>query len=239
MKKIFYMFLSFVLLLTSVCMPAYAEPLDAIEISKEYAYYDESLGAHVVPFTLNADNTLNYLTKAQVDELKHFTEIDMNADVSEIDRLGENDIIRPLDYREWYEFDKISGPVKYVGAPKKVSADFTGPKAGGSVTKTISFQISHTFSANVGTSIEKSLIQAGAGFSWTESAGTSTSYTANLDEGEVGYVSFSPYYDRVYGKMNLYSNWDGLISSKYVYGYSVMLTDDGEPDGMYEFIYYD
>ena len=37
--------------------------------------------------------------------------------------------------------------------------------------------------------------------------------------------------------MQLYSNWDGLISSRSATGYSVKKTADGEPDGLYKFIY--
>lgn len=80
-------------------------------------------------------------------------------------------------------------------------------------------------------------VQAGCGFTWVKSASSNTTYTAHLNSGEKGYLAFTPYYNKISGSLQLYSNWDGLISSKSVTGYSVKKTADGEPDGLYQFIY--
>ena len=236
MKKIFIILL-FILMLTLLSISVNAQTLKEIEISTNSSYFDEELGKYVVSFTVNSDNSINYLSKKDVDSIKHLNSlkyrktIEKNTDsVIELKGLA--------DYYEWYEFIKESGPVKYVGTRRKVSADFEAPPGGGSVSKTVSFSIAHTYSINVTTLSQKLAIQADAGFSWTESAESSTTYTANLNPGESGYLAFTPYYDKVNGTLNLYSNWDGLISSKQASGYSVKTTYDGEPDGLYQFILY-
>lgn len=80
-------------------------------------------------------------------------------------------------------------------------------------------------------------VQAGCGFTRVKSASSNTTYTAHLNSGEKGYLAFTPYYNKISGSLQVYSNWDGLISSKSVTGYSVKKTADGEPDGLYQFIY--
>ncbi len=80
-------------------------------------------------------------------------------------------------------------------------------------------------------------VQAGCGFTWVKSASSNTTYTAHLNSGGKGYLAFTPYYNKISGSLQVYSNWDGLISSKSVTGYSVKKTADGEPDGLYQFIY--
>ncbi|WP_455721503.1 hypothetical protein [Agathobacter sp.] len=145
--------------------------------------------------------------------------------------------IATFDYREWYEFVPSGSKKQSSGSQRKISADFEAPRGGGSVSKTVSFTVSHTFSANVTSSSQKSAIQAGCGFSWVTSASASTTYTANLNAGEKGYLSFTPYYNKISGSLKLYSNWDGYLSSRSVTGYSVKKTSDGEPDGLYKFVY--
>lgn len=209
-----------------------ASTKNTTELLREYSYYDSEVGAYVIAFTRNADDSINYLTENEAEQLSAIT-ITGNIPTEDISS-GE---IVPFDYREWYKFVPSGSKTKSNGSQRKVSADFEAPKGGGSVTKTVSFTVSHTFSSNVTTSSQKSAIQAGCGFSWVKSASSSTTYTANLRAGEKGYLSFTPYYDKISGSLKLYSNWDGLISTKSATGYSVKKTADGEPDGLYKFIY--
>jgi len=233
--------LSLALLSTSVYVPTWADnkphSTNKIEISKENAYYDENLKAYAVSFTINGDNTLNYLTESEVNTLNQLPISEVST--SKLPKLDEDLIVTPMvDYYEWYTFQKTSGPVKYVGARRKVSADFIAPPGGGSVSKNVSFSVSETYSAGVTTSGQKNVIQANAGFSWSVSASTATTYVVNLTAGQSGYLGFSPYYDKVSGTLKTYSNWDGLISSVSASGYSVRRTYDGEADGLYQFIFY-
>jgi hypothetical protein len=179
---------------------------------------------------INEDGTVDYLAEEEVKALEGEA-VTLKEDTS-------IDEIIPYDYSEWHTFTPSGPKTQSTGTRQKVSADFVAPNAGGSVTKTVSFSVSHSFSANVSTSSEKSAIQAGAGFGWVKSAAANTSYKANLKKGEKGYLSFTPYYDKVTGSLKKYSNWDGLISTKTSTGYSVKKLNTGEPDGIFQFIYY-
>lgn len=202
--------------------------------NRENIYYDESLGANVIAFTLNEDGSVNYLTKTEVDSItKNAGSEDINVEET------NNDNVMLRDYRNWYVFRQTSGPTQYTGSLKKVSADLEAPKGGGSITQSVETESIHFFSATIGSQDKKSAIQAGATIGWQSSAKSSTSYTVNLRAGERGYIGFYPYYNKVVGNLELYGNWgDGLISTERgVAGYSVKLTSTGEADGLYKFIY--
>lgn len=205
--------------------------------NRENVYYDESFGANVIPFTLNKDGSVNYLTKAEADSItKNAGSEDINLKTN-IYKVNDEVMLRK--YRNWYVFRKTSGPTKYTGLLKKVSADLYAPRGGGSITKNVGYTSTHFFSATIGSQDKKSAIQTGATIGWHSSASTSTSYTVNLRAGEKGHIGFYPYYDKIVGNLELHGNWgDGLISTeKGVAGYSVRVTSDGEADGIYKFIY--
>ena len=123
------------------------------------------------------------------------------------------------------------------GELKKVSPDIKYSAGGSHISKTVSTTITHYFSAAVDTSAKKSAVQAGATIGWEKSASTETTFTFDLRPGQKGYIGFTPYYNRVYGDLELYGNWgDGLISTTKVYGYSVKVTDDGDADGLFQFV---
>lgn len=241
MKKMFSLVLALSLLL-SLSTTGYAAVEDdcnniTIDVSEEHLYYDEELGTNVVAFTINSDGTVNYLSKEEADAITAQAGHDNNIEQHIIHDIDESSV-RPYDYRQWYEFVQTSGPTKYVGSVKKVSADLEAPAGGGAISKDVSYTSTHFFSASITTTSQKNAIEAGASIGWEKSASTSTTYTVNLLAGQKGYIGFYPYYNKVVGDLELYGNWgDGLISTtKNVAGYSVMLTDDGEADGLFKFI---
>ncbi|KSV59887.1 hypothetical protein [Acetivibrio ethanolgignens] len=206
--------------------------------NRENIYYDESVGANVIAFTLNKDGSVNYLTKTEADSItKNAGSEDINLKETNSNKINDKIMLR--DYRNWYVFRQTSEPTLYTGSLKKVSADLVAPRGGGSITKNVGYTSTHFFSASIGSQDKKSAIQAGATIGWQSSASTSTSYTVNLRAGEKGYIGFYPYYNKVVGDLELHGNWgDGLISTERgVAGYSVKLTSDGEADGLYKFIY--
>lgn len=211
---------------------------DTVVLSREYSYYDFDINANVIAFTLDEDNGINYLSESEVYQLSNNLDTVDDTDFVDLDLIESSDKPTTRDYREWYEFVPYGPPTKSIGPVKKVSADFVAGNGGGSITKNFTVTSSESFSVNVSSSIKKSAIQAGCGFTWISTASASTSYTVNLLPGESGYMSFQPYYNKVQGDLKLYSNWDGYITSEYANGLSVMKTDDGEPDGLYKFIYY-
>lgn len=246
MKKILTFLLSLVVVM-GMCTSVFAtendyasdnKNIDVNLTDKQNVYYDESLRANVVAFTINDDGTVNYLTKSEADEITNDAGIDdVNFTELRNNKYYGREALR--DYRNWYVFRQTSGPTKYTGSLKKVSADLEAPNGGGSITTNVGYISTHFFSATIGSQDQKSAIQAGATIGWQSSASTSTSYTVHLNPGEKGYIGFYPYYNKVTGNLELYGNWgDGLISTEYgVAGYSVKLTSNGEADGLYKLIY--
>lgn len=239
MKKILSLLLSMFMIFSlsiSVFATDKANPTIAIDTSPEHIYYDTELNANVISFTRNNDGTVNYLTKEEADAITNTADLTFATDtgIGEIDALPQ-----PLDYFQYFRFVQISGPVKVTGKLQKVSPDIEYSAGGAEISKTVSATSTHYFSANVTTSKQESAIQAGATIGWEKSASTSTTYTFELLPGQKGYIGFYPYYNRVYGDLELHGNWgDGLISTEKAYGYSVKLTDSGEADGLFKFILY-
>ncbi len=211
-----------------------------VDTSSEHVYYDTELRANVIAFTCNADGTVNYLTKNEADAITNNT-----TDLVSLDhglRRVENgsstcDVSPSGDYYQYYRFKQIGGAVKYTGSMKKVSQDIEAPAGGAQISKSVSATSTHYFSASVNTSDKKAAVQAGATIGWQSSASVTTTFTFNLLPGQKGYIGFYPYYNRVYGDLELHGNWgDGLISTTQVYGYSVKLNDSGEADGLFKLI---
>ncbi|WP_054251841.1 hypothetical protein [Neofamilia massiliensis] len=237
-KRLFAIGIAIIMMAALMITPttsAFAQENKNIDLTnRENIYYDESLGANVIAFTLNEDGSVNYLTKTEADSITK----NAGSEDIKLEKTNSDKVMRS-DYSNWYVFKQTSGPTRYTGSLKKVSADLVAPRGGGSITKIVGYESKHFFSASIGTPDKKSAIQAGATIGWESSASTSTSYTVNLRAGEKGYIGFYPYYNKVVGNLELYGNWgDGLISTERgVAGYSVKLTSDGEADGMYKFIY--
>ncbi len=102
----------------------------------------------------------------------------------------------------------------------KVTPDVHGGTEGSTITHGVSETISESFSASVGlTGTIKTAIEAGASFSWTDSASTERTFSAShqVPAGEIGYVRFHAYYDVVNGTLYKYT---------YSYGGSIIGTDN-------------
>ena len=244
MKKIYQSFLvalGLCLLLSGFSTPAGASDVKSIEVKREDAVYDESLGAYIIPF-IKVDGELVQLNQEEFDELNEqtLTIEEAEALMEEAEQLPgamEGDDISPFDnYREWYTYTEntnynVTGSTTY-----KVSAELDCTNLTRcDITKLNAATISATYS--VGLVAEKDAIKANAGFSWTESATSSTSYRFQLVKGEKGYVGFTPYLRLSNGALHKYSNWDGLISSRAVYAYSPKTTSTGEADGIYKLVF--
>lgn len=196
-------------------------------LSSEKAYFDKTLNKYVISFSIDGNNIVYH----SVDNaIVPFTEVSVNQPKMQ---SSEDSAMRNVG--TWESFRKTSEK-KINGSRLKVSADFVAPPAGGAVSKTISFSIQESFSSGLSWAT-KSALTASASFSWSKSASTSTTYTANLKGGQKGYLAFTPYFMRVSGYAQTWVN-DTLVKEKAAYGDSVLLTSDGEPDGRYEFIFY-
>lgn len=250
MKKRFTSMLLAMVMSFSLIVPAFAEfrgtdmnkmgngevvkrSNSTVEISSENLYYDAELGAYAVAFTLNSDGTVNVLSKREATAITNRCE-----KINEQDLTAGDPVQHPLrDYRQWYEFKQIGRPVRVTGSTQKVSPDIAYSAGGTHISKTVSCTSTHYFSASVNTSEKQSAVQAGATIGWQRSATASTTITFDLKPGQCGYIGFCPYYNRVYGNLELHGNWgDGIIGTYEAYGYSVCVTNSGEADGLFKFV---
>ena len=242
MKKIFAAIMSIVMtfsLTSNVFATGYDQDNgnnSTIEISSENLYYDAELDAYAVAFTVNGDGSVNILPKREATAISNRCEKINAQDLTEADP-GQHPLTR--DYHQWYVFKQIGRPMRATGTTQKVSPDIEYSAGGTHISRTVSCTSTHYFSATANTSEKQSAIQAGATIGWQRSATASTTVTFDLKPGQRGYIGFCPYYNRVYGNLELHGNWgDGMIGTYEVYGYSVCVTDSGEADGVFKFILY-
>lgn len=90
------------------------------------------------------------------------------------------------------------------GAAQKVTANVKGGTSGATISYGNSVSVSDSYSGSLSfTATVKRNIQAGASFSWTTSASSSSSFgvTFKLNPGETGYVAFQP---RLYATTGTY-----------------------------------
>lgn len=208
-------------------------------ISTQYAYFDPEIDAEVIAFEINDDGTIHYLSKAEAESIISNSAIESETSSVLIEEYNvcQNDsgIVPFGEYREWGEFTP-SRYYRYTGPVVKLSGDLRGP---GTISYSDSFTVSHEFSTNVtGSKEENVIIQAAVGISWLRSATATLTYELEVKDGKVGYVGYYPYYNAVDGNLKWYSNWDGLLFSKSVTGYSVRTLQNGYADGLYTIVYY-
>lgn len=201
---------------------ASAEEHVTLDLSQVEAIFDESLDAYVVP--------LKTETETSPSEINVIKEVEPPMNDSQL-----IDIAPLRDYYEYYKFVRtahsvVDGPVQKVTA----NISCTTPKC--SVRESVSATVSASYS--VGLTAEKNAIKANAGFTWTNSATRSTTFSfEGLKTGEKGYVAFKPYLNRVWGKLSRYSNWDGLLDTKNASADAPKLLSNGAADGEFYFVY--
>lgn len=95
--------------------------------------------------------------------------------------------------------------------------------------------VTDSYSAGISTDIEMSKVTAGASFSWTHSTSTSESIILQQEvpSGEVGWVTFYPYYNKTEGDLKTYDYDTGLVySDEFVTAESPKMVN-GYADGIY------
>lgn len=195
-------------------------------LDSDYAYFDDELDAYVISFSIDAGSIHYYDSEEYVPDESTISSMSLGPISDEI--ISRN--------TGFWRFFRETSEKRVSGPRQKVSADYVAPPLGGSVTRTITRSSESSFSAGLSWT-DKSLITASATFQWCDSASTSTEYTFNVGSGQSGYIAFTPYYMRVSGYMQDFVDAT-LIDETFAFGQSVLLTDDGEPDGRVEFIFY-
>ncbi len=140
-----------------------------------------------------------------------------------IDGTVARRVARRLEYQE-------SGVYTKIGYPQKVTPDIGGYAAvnyGQSVTIGEEFDSSIALDATV-----KSIVRAGASFTWASSASSSSQFNATfyIPEGRIGYVKFCPYYRVTYGALYIGQN------SYYIEASSPKTLSNGLADGIYQVV---
>lgn len=233
--------LTLIFVFSNISIVEAASLSEPISISNEYSYYDEELNAHIIAFKKNIDGSLQYLTEEEVKVNNLDGSLSSSNNLLSINALNQknNSLVVPnRAYYEWYKFTPTSYVYRTSGTRIKVSADVVGPPNGGSISVQVACTVNQKFSANVTLSTEKTAIQAGAGFEWVKTVSNNTTYTMNLQPGKTSYVAFTPYYNTIQGNLSLHSNWDGIIQTSSVTGYSPKKLSTGEADGLYMVVTY-
>jgi len=147
---------------------------------------------------------------------------------------------RSPDYFVKLRYAGQDGSSKINGARQKVTADIKGP---GSVSVGESITVSESFSGTYGVALGEE-IKYNASFNWVKSLLSAKTFgvTLNVAAGKTGYVGFTPYINKTWGKayIDTYNMVNQLIKSEYsgiVYGYSPKKTSAGYCDGLYELVY--
>lgn len=151
--------------------------------------------------------------------------------VSELENAKLTSEITPFVLFNFYFPSYTTDP--YMGNPYPVTNEMQCPSSN-TVPCAIARQFSATetesFSANVTSDMTDS-IKATAGFTWTQSASLSSTYTITIKPGSKGVIMFKPYFKYTYGELKWYSNgW--YVSSEWVSGKSPKTLNGGELAGL-------
>lgn len=198
-------------------------------------FEDPVTGEWIQPFDVLPDGSIEL-----VSEEEYLADLEEMV-VEEVDEedLGKFqpvlDDVQPM-YYEYWRFVR-SGTRTQVNAPRiKASPDIRCTTLTCSASITVGASTSNSFSTSV--TAERNAIKAGAGYSWTTSASSSTTFSYNLKRGDEGYIGFTPYHWRVAGTLELRgSQGTGLIRTKSAWGRYPKTLSNGQADGRYAFVY--
>lgn len=206
----------------------------------EGRYYDEETGQTLTTIYEVTEDGLKEVSfeefkrnsnksKALEEKFNRNKRNNRNNNISKDSKQNEDEISMFNGY--FKEYDELS-TATYIASPDAVSNEMGCPTyktQSCSIQHSYSVSESETFSTNVEVGWE-SYIKAGAGFSWSSEASTSSSYTITIDPGATGQVMFKPYYDLTMGYFKQY--YEGfLVEKDSVEGYSPQELSTGELKG--------
>lgn len=231
MRKIFKPFciaLGLSLIFSIFTPSSFAEkPDEAIKIDKKNTIYDKEIGKYVTPLKKVNGKLVPVSSTEYLNTIQNLESV--------VDILSINNQITPLDYYEYWRYSPSSTST-VTGSTKKVTSEIwcnTLPGCG--ISKSVGVTVSASYSVTA--TAEKDAIKANAGFTWTNSASDTSTYSFSLAYGDSGYIGFKPYLRKTTGTLKKYSNWDGYLYSKSAYAYSPKKTSSGEADGYYYFVH--
>lgn len=160
---------------------------------------------------------------------------EMKSQNQSINKLND---ISPMEvnYR-WYEFER-TGQYEFHAGWERVSATIMCPSASVSCSIAQQYSLTKSQSWNAGFGIDLTKkIKTNAGFTWTDSATVSSTYTFTIKPGAQGYVAFNPRYNQTVGWAKTYDSIRGLVSKDWVDARSPYKLNNGQLDGWVTFFY--
>lgn len=137
------------------------------------------------------------------------------------------DITRSYEHYDHYE--QVSQPLSCVYTPCTITIGWT-------VTKT------HSFSANVNTTVKKNVVQAAAGYSYENATSDLATYTFSVPKDKKAYVGFHPKVRTDAGNLEYwhhYINKYTLLSTEYSWVTRPLKDPNGKAAGYFLLIDYD
>lgn len=240
MKKV----LSLILIL-SICFLSFSSNIFAAEnenvvVPEENAYYNEEFDAYVVPFIINDNSDVVFLTEEEEKNMLAEKNIVEDENINSSNVLTSDNLVSqdantigptPDDIIGGYiyKYDESGNSIVSKGS-YKVSADMQGP---GTITVTESITKSASFSISL-SSGEKTAVEGSAGFTWVKSASSAVSYTMTIEDDSIAAVYFKPYFNKTWGTVKTINSLNqNVVESKSVTAYSPKKTANGYLDGLY------
>lgn len=210
----------------------------AVEVDLSFdsneGFEDPETGEWIQPFRFLEDGSVELISEEEYMEALSPTTYD-NTDNLITPLESIENIIEPNSYYYW-RFDRSGTRTRITRPRVKASPDINCTTSTCSTSLSVGASTSHAFSTSVGA--ERTAIRAGAGYTWTSSASSKTTFSYNIRRGDRGYIAFSPYHWRVSGTLKyIGSRGIGVIDSKSAWGSYPKKLSNGQADGIYAFVY--
>jgi len=257
-KKISVLFLCFVLLLA--CFPNFAFAESNMELNKQsywkvmtnnqgeiYLYNTVTGEKMVQAYRIDENNNIVYLDlealAGHLNAMEYAKRLNLVEDIplpKSPASQKDNDVVpQYTTLLPWREYRETRSYTK-LGTPEKVTPDYVGPYT---ITHATSITVTESFGGSVSISgAVKDAIKAGASFTWSRSAQSSTTIGGNttVPEGKIGYVQFTPYLNVSEGDVYYcVASSTGKITKIYegtAWGSCPKKLSNGMADGIYQLI---
>lgn len=204
-----------------------------VDFDSEDGFEDPVTGEWIQPFNILEDGTVELVLEEEYLETVSTDSLSLDDPSFSYD-LNDN-LIEP--HNTFYWRFKRSGAKTKVNRPRiKASPDINCTTSTCAASISVGATTTNSFSTSVNS--EQGYIKAGAGYTWSKSASSSSTFSYNIDKGDKGYIGFTPYHWKVSGKLEYVGGQGlGVITSKSAWGSYPAKLSNGQADGMYAFVY--
>lgn len=196
-------------------------------------FEDPETGEWIQPFRVLKDGTVELVSEEEYLEMGSTDILSLEDPTFSYD--SNSNLIEPNNTFFW-RFKRSGNRIKVKNSRIKASPTIncTTPTCKASIS--VGATTTNSFSTGVGA--ERNAIKANAGYTWSTSASSSSTFSYSLRKGDQGYIGFNPYHWKVIGTLEYWGGQGiGVIESKSAWGsYPVTLTN-GQADGVYAFVY--